>query len=46
MSFPERTRPIRSLHYFLPLIEELLAYPVPESHLSYLRSKVAMRPAV
>jgi hypothetical protein len=37
--------PIRSLHYFLPVIEELLANPVPESYLSYLRSKVAMRPA-
>jgi hypothetical protein len=37
--------PIRSLHYFLPLIEELLANPVPESYLTYLRSKVATRPA-
>jgi len=37
--------PIRCLHYFLPVIEELLANPVPESYLTYLRSKVAMRPA-
>ena len=37
--------PIRSLHYFLPVIEELLAHPVPESYLLYLRSKVALRPA-
>ena len=32
--------PIRSLHYFLPVIEELLAKPVPDSYLAYLRSKV------
>jgi hypothetical protein len=37
--------PIRCLHYFLPVIEELLANPVPESYLTYLRSKVAMHPA-
>jgi len=37
--------PIRSLHYFLPVIEELLADPVPGSYLTCLRSKVAMRPA-
>ena len=36
--------PIRSLHYFLPVIEELLAQPVPESYLAYLRSKVTLRP--
>ncbi len=34
--------PIRSLHYFLPVIEELLAHPVPESYLTYLRSKVTL----
>jgi len=32
--------PIRSLHYFLPVIEELLTQPAPESYLAYLRSKV------
>ena len=37
--------PIRSLHYFLPMIEELLANPIPESYVAYLRSKVALRPA-
>jgi hypothetical protein len=37
--------PIRSLHYFLPVIDELLAHPVPESYLAYLRSKVTLRPA-
>jgi hypothetical protein len=37
--------PIRSLHYFLPVIEELLAQPVPESYVAYLRSKVRLRPA-
>jgi hypothetical protein len=37
--------PIRSLHYFLPLIEELLANPVPQSYLTYLRSKVPLHPA-
>jgi hypothetical protein len=34
--------PIRSLHYFMPLIEELLAQPVPESYLAYLRSKAPL----
>ena len=37
--------PIRSLHYFLPVIEELLAQPVPESYLAYLRSKVTFHSA-
>ena len=36
--------PIRSLHYFMPVIEELLAQPVPESYLAYLRNKVTLRP--
>jgi len=35
---------IRSLHYFVPVIEELLAQPVPESYVAYLRSKVQTRP--
>jgi hypothetical protein len=35
--------PIRSLHYFLPVIEELLANPVPASYVDYLRSKVTLR---
>jgi hypothetical protein len=37
--------PIRSLHYFLPVIDEVLAHPVPESYLAYLRSRVTLRPA-
>jgi hypothetical protein len=36
--------PIRSLHYFLPTIEELLARPVPESYVAYLRGKVPVHP--
>jgi hypothetical protein len=36
--------PIRSLHYFLPVIEELLANPVPHSYGAYLRTKVTLRP--
>ncbi len=37
--------PIRSLHYFLPVIEELLANPLPDSYVAYLRRKVTLRPA-
>jgi hypothetical protein len=37
--------PIRSLHYFLPVIEELLNTPVPQSYLAYLRSTVPLCPA-
>ena len=39
--------PVRSLHYFLPVIEELLHTPLPhgDAYLAYLRSKVALRPA-
>lgn len=36
--------PIRSLHYFLPVMEELLKQPPPASYLAYLRSKVPLRP--
>ena len=35
--------PIRSLHYFLPVIEELLKKPLPDSYLLYLRRKVSLR---
>ena len=38
--------PIRSLHYFLPVIEELLSNPVPQSYLAYLRSTAPLRPAI
>lgn len=39
--------PIRSLHYFLPVIEELLQIPLRHSdtYLAYLRRKVALHPA-
>ena len=33
--------PIRSLHYFLPLIEELLDQPPPPAYFDYLRTKLA-----
>jgi hypothetical protein len=32
---------IRSLHYFLPVIEEVLAQPLPSDYLAYLRHKLA-----
>lgn len=32
--------PIRSLAYFLPVIQELLNNPLPDDYLSYLRRKV------
>jgi hypothetical protein len=32
--------PIRSLAYFKPTMEELLANPIPEGYLDYLRRKV------
>lgn len=32
--------PIRSLAYFLPVIDELLAHPAPDSYLEYLRLKL------
>jgi hypothetical protein len=32
--------PIRSLAYFLPVIEEILSNPVPDDYLKYLRKKV------
>ena len=33
--------PIRSLHYFLPVIDELLDQPPAPSYLQYLRGKLA-----
>ncbi len=32
--------PIRSLAYFLPVIEEILDHPIDENYLRYLRSKL------
>lgn len=37
--------PIRSLHYFLPLIQEVIATPLPDDYLRYLRHKLAIHPA-
>ena len=34
--------PIRSLAYFLPVIEEILFNPVPDDYLHYLRKKVGL----
>ena len=38
--------PIRSLHYFLPIIEELLRMPLHhgDAYLAYLRNKIPLRP--
>lgn len=35
-----RLSPIRSLAYFLPVIDELRTHPAPESYLDYLRLKL------
>jgi hypothetical protein len=32
--------PVRSLHYFLPVIEELMATPLPDDYLEYLKHKI------
>lgn len=32
--------PIRSLAYFLPVIDELLSHPVPDTYVQYLRLKL------
>ena len=32
--------PIRSLHYFLPVIEEVLAHPLDPNYLQYLENKL------
>lgn len=40
--------PIRSLHYFLPVIKELLDQPPPPVYFDYLRTKLApfLKPAI
>ena len=35
--------PIRSLHYFLPVIDELLQTPLPDGYAQYLKRKLAAR---
>ena len=37
--------PIRSLHYFLPLIHEVTATPLPKDYLHYLKHKVSRHAA-
>ncbi len=37
-------QPIRSLHYFVPLLDEVLASPLTPEYLQYLRSKLAALP--
>ena len=37
--------PIRSLHYFLPLIQEVIATNLPDDYLRYLRHKLATHAA-
>ena len=32
--------PIRSLHYFMPVLDEILAQPLPEGYLVYLEAKI------
>ena len=32
--------PVRSLHYYVPVIEELLANPLPDGYLEYLKGKL------
>jgi hypothetical protein len=36
--------PIRSLAYFMPVVEELLQQPLPPGYLPYLRSKAQLPP--
>lgn len=33
--------PIRSLHYFIPVIEEIIHQPLPSEYIRYLRYKLA-----
>ena len=35
-----RLSPIRSLYYFLPIVEELLQYPLPHGYAQYLERKL------
>jgi len=35
--------PVRSLHYFVPALEEILLQPLPRGYLQYLEYKIAER---
>lgn len=37
--------PIRSLHYFLPVVEEIMKTPLASDYINYLRSKVLLKTA-
>ncbi len=37
-----RLSPVRSLAYFMPVVEELLHNPLPEGYLEYMRRKVQL----
>jgi hypothetical protein len=37
---------VRSLYYFLPVIEELLATPLPNMYIDYIRAKLGRLPPV
>jgi hypothetical protein len=32
--------PVRSLHYYLPVIDEVLANPLPDGYIDYLKAKL------
>jgi hypothetical protein len=36
---------IRSLAYFMPVVEELVQQPLPPNYLSHVRSKITFKPA-
>ncbi len=33
--------PVRSLHYFMPAVDEIIRQPLPDGYLRYLESKIA-----
>lgn len=41
---PPPLGPVRSLHYYLPVIEECLASPIDPAYLAYLRRKISRLP--
>jgi hypothetical protein len=39
-------QPIRSLHYFIPVLDEVAARPLADHYIAYLRRKIDGQPAV
>jgi hypothetical protein len=39
-------QPIRSLHYFIPVLDEVVSQPLAESYIAYLRRQGAGGPAI